>query len=70
LKEAKGVDMGILSPFIWPLYESGAIIPILGVLLILAGILYAFNHVQATIFIPIGIGLLVAGIIFLRKKAD
>ena len=60
--------MGILSPFIWPLYESGAIIPILFILLILGIILVAVDLVSFIIFVPIGIGLLVAGIIRLQKK--
>jgi len=59
--------MGILSPLVWPLYKSGAIVPIFGVLLIILGVSFSYDLFINLFLIIIGILLLIGGIFLVKE---
>ena len=59
--------MGILSPLVWPLYKSGAIVPIFGVLIIILGATFSYDFIINILLIIVGILLLIGGIFLVKE---
>ena len=64
--------MGILSPLVWPLYKSGVIVPLFGILIFIYGVFCPWDLILKMVIIIIGFLLIIDGVILVieKKKVD